>query len=163
MPSAADAGGAEAVNGKAPLEPIKHAAVAVAAVSATAAPHNTQRAAAKNVLPAGVPAATILQQQQLQQQQQQQAAAAPKQTRPREDAQTVYVQGTRYTKLECVGRGGSSKVFKVRDMVGYRAACAHSLACPAAALLVTPGRHMCYLAQVIRKRLLYCVVMNNAL
>jgi hypothetical protein len=39
------------------------------------------------------------------------------QTRPREDAQTVYVQGTRYTKLECVGRGGSSKVFKVSNVV----------------------------------------------
>jgi hypothetical protein len=25
----------------------------------------------------------------------------------------VYVRGIRYTKLECVGRGGSSKVFKV--------------------------------------------------
>lgn len=46
--------------------------------------------------------------QQVQQQQ------AVRQSRPREDAQTVYVQGTRYTKLECVGRGGSSKVFKVR-------------------------------------------------
>ena len=26
----------------------------------------------------------------------------------------MVVRGTRYTKLECVGRGGSSKVFKVR-------------------------------------------------
>lgn len=38
---------------------------------------------------------------------------AVRQSRPREDAQTVYVQGVRYAKLECVGRGGSSKVFKV--------------------------------------------------
>jgi serine/threonine-protein kinase TTK/MPS1 len=38
---------------------------------------------------------------------------APKQTRPREDAQTVFVQGVRYTMLEYVGRGGPSKVFKV--------------------------------------------------
>ncbi|KAF8072718.1 MPS1 [Scenedesmus sp. PABB004] len=41
------------------------------------------------------------------------AQAGVRQLRPREDAQTVYVQGVRYTKLECVGRGGSSKVFKV--------------------------------------------------
>ena len=31
----------------------------------------------------------------------------------REDENTVLVRRTRYTKLECVGRGGSSKVFKV--------------------------------------------------
>jgi len=45
------------------------------------------------------------------------AAAAPAPPRPRrvrEDENTVVVRGTRYTKLECVGRGGSSKVFKVR-------------------------------------------------
>jgi hypothetical protein len=46
------------------------------------------------------------------------------QTRPREDAQTVYVQGTRYTKLECVGRGGSSKVFKVSGRMLNLACCA---------------------------------------
>ena len=33
--------------------------------------------------------------------------------RVREDENTVMVRNTRYTKLECVGRGGSSKVFKV--------------------------------------------------
>ncbi|GBF89221.1 serine threonine kinase family [Raphidocelis subcapitata] len=61
-----------------------------------------------------------VQQQQPQQQGQQPAAPAPApapaaavQRRAREDAHTVYVQGVRYTKLECVGRGGSSKVFKV--------------------------------------------------
>ncbi len=45
------------------------------------------------------------------------AAASPAPPRPRrvrEDENTVVVRGTRYTKLECVGRGGSSKVFKVR-------------------------------------------------
>jgi serine/threonine-protein kinase TTK/MPS1 len=69
---------------------------------------------------------------QQQQQQQQPPAPAPQQQQPppqpapeaapqqpplqrraREDAHTVFVQGVRYTKLECVGRGGSSKVFKV--------------------------------------------------
>lgn len=33
--------------------------------------------------------------------------------KPREDENSVCVRGTRYAKLECVGRGGSSKVFKV--------------------------------------------------
>ena len=33
--------------------------------------------------------------------------------RPREDEASIVVRGTRYAKLECVGRGGSSKVFKV--------------------------------------------------
>ena len=33
--------------------------------------------------------------------------------RVREDENSVIVRGNRYTKLECVGRGGSSKVFKV--------------------------------------------------
>jgi len=33
--------------------------------------------------------------------------------RVREDDTTVHVRGVRYTKLECVGQGGSSKVFKV--------------------------------------------------
>lgn len=46
------------------------------------------------------------QQQQVQHQQQQKR-------RVREDENTVIVRGNRYTKLECVGRGGSSKVFKV--------------------------------------------------
>lgn len=32
---------------------------------------------------------------------------------PREDESYVIVHGVRYTKLECVGKGGSSKVFKV--------------------------------------------------
>lgn len=31
----------------------------------------------------------------------------------REDENMAMVRGTRYTKLECVGKGGSSKVFKV--------------------------------------------------
>lgn len=38
------------------------------------------------------------------------AEAARVQPNAREDAQSVYVRGVRYTKLECVGRGGSSKV-----------------------------------------------------
>eukprot|EP00951_Prasinocladus_malaysianus_P026842 scaffold239326_cov39-Prasinocladus_malaysianus.AAC.1 len=38
------------------------------------------------------------------------AGAGP---RPREDDKTVTVKGVRYTKLEVVGRGGSSKVFKL--------------------------------------------------
>ena len=50
-----------------------------------------------------------LQQAQLQQQQQKR--------RVREDENSVIVRGNRYTKLECVGRGGSSKVFKVRIMI----------------------------------------------
>jgi len=48
------------------------------------------------------------------------AAGAPTTTaptattrRPREDEASIVVRGTRYAKLECVGRGGSSKVFKV--------------------------------------------------
>eukprot|EP00873_Tetraselmis_striata_P044244 jgi/Tetstr1/464508/TSEL_009266.t1 len=42
------------------------------------------------------------------------AARAPAPvSRPREDDKTVMVKGVRYTKLEVVGRGGSSKVFKV--------------------------------------------------
>ena len=49
--------------------------------------------------------------QQAQQQQQQQKR------RVREDENSVMVRGNRYTKLECVGRGGSSKVFKVRIMI----------------------------------------------
>ena len=39
--------------------------------------------------------------------------AVPRQRRVREDENMVMVRGTRYTKLECVGRGGSSKVYKV--------------------------------------------------
>ena len=37
----------------------------------------------------------------------------PRHRRVREDENMVLVRSTRYTKLECVGRGGSSKVFKV--------------------------------------------------
>ena len=37
----------------------------------------------------------------------------------REDENSVIVRGNRYTKLECVGRGGSSKVFKVRAMIAH--------------------------------------------
>ena len=60
--------------------------------------------------PAHVPRSTDQpQQQQLQQQQQPQQ----QKRRVREDENTVIVRGNRYTKLECVGRGGSSKVFKV--------------------------------------------------
>lgn len=51
------------------------------------------------------------QQQQLQQQSHQQSQ--PQKRRVREDENSVIVRGNRYTKLECVGRGGSSKVFKV--------------------------------------------------
>ena len=54
------------------------------------------------------------QQQQLAQQQQQQQASQQQRRRVREDENTVMVRNSRYTKLECVGRGGSSKVFKVR-------------------------------------------------
>ena len=54
------------------------------------------------------------QQQQPEQQQRQQAQQEPPRRRVREDENTVVVRNTRYTKLECVGRGGSSKVFKVR-------------------------------------------------
>ena len=31
----------------------------------------------------------------------------------RRDDNAIYVKGRKYTKLECVGTGGSSKVFKV--------------------------------------------------
>ena len=49
------------------------------------------------------------------QQQQKQQHGAQAQTQQhhrvrREDENSVVVRGTRYTKLECVGRGGSSKV-----------------------------------------------------
>ncbi len=64
--------------------------------------------------PAHAAAAMARQQQQGQQQQQQQL---PPQLKPREDAQTVYIRNVRYTKLECVGRGGSSKVFKVGTLL----------------------------------------------
>ncbi|KAK2075783.1 hypothetical protein QBZ16_001524 [Prototheca wickerhamii] len=40
-------------------------------------------------------------------------AAQPAQRRVVEDENSVMVKGITYTKLECVGRGGSSKVFKV--------------------------------------------------
>ena len=55
--------------------------------------------------------------QQLQQAQQQQQ----QKRRVREDENSVIVRGNRYTKLECVGRGGSSKVFKVRVMITMHA------------------------------------------
>ncbi|KAL0032168.1 hypothetical protein WJX77_008646 [Trebouxia sp. C0004] len=55
----------------------------------------------------GRPAHVARSTDQPQQQQQQQRR------RVREDENTVIVRGNRYTKLECVGRGGSSKVFKV--------------------------------------------------
>ena len=54
------------------------------------------------------------QQQQRQPQQLQQAQQQQQKRRVREDENSVIVRGNRYTKLECVGRGGSSKVFKVR-------------------------------------------------
>lgn len=42
------------------------------------------------------------------------AASAEKYAnRPREDENTVFVNGVKYTKLECVGQGGTCKVFKV--------------------------------------------------
>jgi hypothetical protein len=50
-----------------------------------------------------------------------------------EDANWVYVSGLRYQKLDCVGRGGSSKVFKV-GITGielhYALLSMHCLACP---------------------------------
>ncbi len=50
-------------------------------------------------------------QQPQQQQKQQHGAQGQQQQRVRrEDENSVVVRGTRYTKLECVGRGGSSKV-----------------------------------------------------
>lgn len=57
----------------------------------------------------------LLQEQQAQPQQQQQQQRV---RRVREDENSVVVRGTRYTKLECVGRGGSSKVYKVRILEG---------------------------------------------
>ena len=62
--------------------------------------------------PAHVPKSSDQPQQQQLQQQQQQPQQQQKR-RVREDENTVIVRGNRYTKLECVGRGGSSKVFKV--------------------------------------------------
>jgi hypothetical protein len=56
-------------------------------------------------------ASALVQEQQQQQPQAQQQP--PRVRRVREDENTVVVRGTRYTKLECVGRGGSSKVYKV--------------------------------------------------
>jgi serine/threonine-protein kinase TTK/MPS1 len=41
------------------------------------------------------------------------AAKAGGASRPREDDTTVHVEGVRYAKLECVGAGGTCKVFKV--------------------------------------------------
>ena len=76
--------------------------------------------------------------QQLQQerqaaaQQQQSAQLQGQQRRVREDENTVIVRGTRYTKLECVGRGGSSKVFKV-----------HMMNSPSPAAWVEDGGHRC--------------------
>ena len=62
------------------------------------------------------------QQQQRQPQQLQQAQQQQQQRRRvREDENSVIVRGNRYTKLECVGRGGSSKVFKVRLMITMHA------------------------------------------
>lgn len=43
----------------------------------------------------------------------------------REDENSVIVRGNRYTKLECVGRGGSSKVFKVRPYASGMRSCMH--------------------------------------
>jgi len=54
------------------------------------------------------------QQQQHGRQQHEAQQQEPPRRRVREDENTVVVRNTRYTKLECVGRGGSSKVFKVR-------------------------------------------------
>lgn len=87
-----------------------------AAAAAAAAPQQQQpvavqvaAAATHAADPAVVAVGTQLPQQQ----------PVPVQTKPREDAQTVYVGGVRYTKLECVGRGGSSKVFKVGVLSAY--------------------------------------------
>ena len=41
------------------------------------------------------------------------ASADKHPNRPREDDNTVFVNGVKYTKLECVGQGGTCKVFKV--------------------------------------------------
>ena len=46
-------------------------------------------------------------------QQQLQMLPPPQPRRVREDENTVVVGNNRYTKLECIGKGGSSKVFKV--------------------------------------------------
>ncbi|KAK9828905.1 hypothetical protein WJX72_002702 [[Myrmecia] bisecta] len=65
-----------------------------------------QPAAPQMQAPPPQPMSAQIQQHQAQVQQQ-------RQRRVREDENTVMVRATRYTKLECVGRGGSSKVFKV--------------------------------------------------
>ncbi len=38
---------------------------------------------------------------------------------PRETEFTVYIRGQRYNKLELIGRGGSSKVYKVTSVSIY--------------------------------------------
>lgn len=64
---------------------------------------------------------------------------APRARRVREDENSVVVRGTRYTKLECVGRGGSSKVYKVLPMPHV-----YSLypTCVARPFEGTPARHL---------------------
>ncbi len=47
------------------------------------------------------------------------APVHPTQRVVREDENSVIVHDKRYTKLECVGRGGSSKVYKVRASVPF--------------------------------------------
>jgi hypothetical protein len=55
---------------------------------------------------------------------------AEPQKRAMEDANWVYVSGLRYQKLDCVGRGGSSKVFKVGPKPWFGICWQAPLACP---------------------------------
>ena len=64
----------------------------------------TTRSAVRSSPPASLSSTAHSQQHAHGQQQQQQQRGR------REDENSVVVRGTRYTKLECVGRGGSSKV-----------------------------------------------------
>lgn len=115
-PAAAGAAAMRPPPAREPLRPVAAAASGAGEASGRgAAPvAAAQPAAAQAQLAMQQQAALRLQQQQQQQQAAAAAAPPPTQLRPKEDAQTVYVRGVRYTKLECVGRGGSSKVFKVR-------------------------------------------------
>ena len=63
---------------------------------------------------------------------------APRARRVREDENSVVVRGTRYTKLECVGRGGSSKVYKVSTLPDVYP---FSPPCVPAHLVSTPAHH----------------------
>ena len=110
-----------------PCDPAPQGAAGAAAAAATAGEERREPLRSRSATPTGQ-----AQQQQQPQSQSRQAsdgggggpgpnlASAPPerlpepQKRAMEDANWVYVGGLRYQKLDCVGRGGSSKVFKVR-------------------------------------------------